>query len=72
VSSTARPVKELKGFQRVTLAAGEARNVEFTLKARDLGAYDWQMRYTVEPGPFRLWAGPSSAEGLQLDFHIVR
>lgn len=50
VSSATRPVKELKGYQRVVLKAGETKKVEFTLDAESLAFYDINMDYCVEPG----------------------
>ena len=71
-ASVTRPVRELKGFRRVTLAPGERRRVQFTLTPAELGSYDRQMRFVVEPGAFKVWVGPSSAEGLEGDFEVVR
>jgi beta-glucosidase len=62
VSSVTRPVKELKGFQRITLAPGESRDVQFVVDARTLDFHDIHMNLTVEPGDFDLMIGPSSAE----------
>jgi beta-glucosidase len=71
VASTSRPLKELKGFRRVTLAPGEKKRVEFTLKAEQLRFYDRNMQYVVEPGMFKVWIGPSSAEGLEGSFEVT-
>jgi len=71
VASTSRPLKELKGFRRVTLAAGEKKRVEFTLKAEQLRFYDRNMQYVVEPGMFKVWIGPSSVEGLEGSFEVT-
>lgn len=70
LGSTTRPVRELKGFQRIALAPGESRVVRFEVPAADLGFYDPQMNYVVEPGEFLLWIGPSSEEGLEGEFRI--
>ena len=70
VASVTRPVKELRGFQRVALAPGEARTVRFEVPVSDLGFWDQQMRYVVEPGAFAVWVGPSSAEGLEGRFEV--
>lgn len=60
ISSVTRPVKELKGFRRVTLAAGESKTIDFTL-ARDAFAFwNQDMKYVVEPGEFEIMAGPDS------------
>ncbi len=67
-ASLARPVKELKGFQRISLQPGEKRIVQFQVKAEALGFYNWNLEYVVEPGEFQLWIGPSSAAGLEGKF----
>ena len=73
-ASRVRPVKELKGFERVTLQPGERRTLRFTLTRLELGFYDEQMRFIVEPGTFRLMAGRSSAdpEMLEATFEVVK
>ncbi len=62
VASVARPVKELKGFQRVTLDRGEAKTVTFSLSAEQLAFYDADMRLVVEPGVFKVMIGASSED----------
>ena len=58
VGSVTRPVKELKGFQRITLQPGEQRTVRFDVPAGELGCIGLDMRYAVEPGAFKVWIGP--------------
>jgi beta-glucosidase len=70
VASRSRPLRELKGFQKVALAAGEEKTVTFTLKAKDLGFHDDSGRYLVEPGAFKLWVGGSSKADLEADFQV--
>ena len=60
VSSATRPVKELKGYQRVALKAGETKTVSFTIDAEILAFYDINMTYCVEPGEFIIMTGSSS------------
>jgi beta-glucosidase len=60
VASVTRPLKALKGFQRVSLAAGEARRVSFSLSARHWAFYDLQMRYQVEAGEVQVMVGAAS------------
>ena len=55
-----RPVKELKGFARVSIQPGETRRVEFNLLAQRLAYYDESEGWTVEPGDYKVYAGPSS------------
>ena len=62
VSSSARPVIQLRGFQRVRLAPGEEREVRFTLGAKELRWLDRQGRWFVEPGVFRVMVGASSED----------
>ena len=70
-ASVTRPVRELKGFQRVTLAPGERRTVKFTLRAEQLAFYGPDMRRIVEPGTFTLWAGGSSAATLERQVRVT-
>jgi beta-glucosidase len=62
VSWITRPVKELKGFRRVTLAPGEAATVRFTLSRRDLEFLDEELRPVLEPGDVSIMVGSSSAD----------
>jgi beta-glucosidase len=71
-SSVTRPIKELKGFERVSLRAGEKRRVSFTLAPEQLGFYNREMRFVVEPGTFNVMVGTSSAEGLEASFEVVK
>jgi beta-glucosidase len=72
VGSVTRPVKELKGFQRLTLLAGQAARVTFTVPAALTAFYDRAMRYVVEPGAFEVLVGSSSDDiRLQGQFMIV-
>jgi beta-glucosidase len=72
-ASRVRPVKELKGFRRVTLRPGERRTLTFRLGAAELGFYDDSMRFVVEPGAFKVMAGRSSAdpEALEATFEVT-
>ncbi|MEM2167660.1 MAG: fibronectin type III-like domain-contianing protein, partial [Candidatus Bathyarchaeia archaeon] len=62
VASVARPIKELKGFKRVTLNPGEEREIAFTLFADQLAFYDRYMRLVVEPGTYKVMVGGSSED----------
>lgn len=62
VSSVTRPVKELKGFQRVLLQPGETRTVVFEITPELLAFWDVNKRFTVEPGDFELMTGNSSRD----------
>lgn len=69
-ASVVRPVKELKGFSQVTLAAGETRSVSFTLTADDLRFYNDQLQYIYEPGKFKLFIGTSSDNVKEAEFEL--
>jgi beta-glucosidase len=71
VGSLTRPVKELKGFRRVRLAAGETQTVAFDVPVETLGFHGLSMRYVVEPGAFRLWVGGDSQSGLETGFEVI-
>lgn len=60
IASVARPVKELKGFQKVHLQPGEQKTVRFSITPAMLSMYDVNMREIVEPGAFRIMIGSSS------------
>ena len=71
VAEVTRPVRELKGFRRVSLAPGERRRVRFTVAATSLGFHGLDMAYRVEAGDFHVWIGPDSSRGLQGAFTVV-
>jgi beta-glucosidase len=60
--SIARPVKELKGFQRIHLKKGESRRVDFTITPELLMFYNSDLQYVLEPGDFDIMVGPDSRE----------
>jgi len=72
VASVGRPVRELKGFQRVTLKPAESRAVDIRVAVRDLAFYGLDMKRVVEPGAFRVYVGPSSAEGQEARFEVIQ
>ena len=61
-ASVTRPVIELKGFRRITLAPGERKTVRFELQPDDLALWDAEMKRVVEPGTFTISAGPNSVD----------
>jgi beta-glucosidase len=69
-SAGARPVRELKGFQKVQLKPGESREVSFTISDRELGYYDANGRWLVEPGQFQIWLSKDSASGEPGEFEL--
>jgi beta-glucosidase len=62
-TSILQPVEKLEGFRRVSLAPGQTRTVRFTLGSQNLGFYNDQGKFVVEPGQFDLWVSDSSAVG---------
>lgn len=70
VSSRVRPVKELKGFQRVPLQPGESKSVSFTLRNRELAAYNAENRFIAEPGDIDIWVGGDSQHGQHARFTL--
>ena len=62
ISSVTRPVKELAGFSRVTLAPGETREVDITLPPRVFALWNREMQRVTEPGAFTLMVGPNSQD----------
>ncbi len=72
VASVVRPVRELKGFQRIHLAPGQTRKVEFELSTDALAFYNPQMKLVTEPGAFQVWIAPDSASGLMGGFEVMR
>jgi beta-glucosidase len=71
VGNVTRPVRELKGFQRVRLQPGESREVSFELGPDDLAFYGRQMKRITEAGEFHAWIGGSSAADLRTEFTLV-
>jgi beta-glucosidase len=68
VGSVTRPVKELKGFQKVFLKKGETRTIEFTLTEKDLRFYNSELKFVSEPGDFKVFVGTNSASTLEAGF----
>jgi beta-glucosidase len=62
VSSVTRPVKELKGFQKIVLAPGETQTIALDITPESLAFYDINMKFTVEPGEFDIMVGNSSRD----------
>jgi beta-glucosidase len=71
VGSVTRPVKELKDFKRVKLAAGESDYITFDLCTDKLAFYDRNMQLNIEAGQFHLWVGGCSQTGLRDEFEMI-
>ena len=69
VGSITRPVKELKGYKRISIPQGKSAEVAFKLDAKDLEFFNGKQN-VIEPGEFDVWIGPSSDEGLHGEFTI--
>jgi beta-glucosidase len=72
VSSVTRPLKELRGFKRVTLAPGAGTTVTFTLDSNALALWDANMKRVVEPGEFHVMVGPNSTQLQSASFVVTR
>ena len=71
VGSTTRPVKELKGFQKIDLKAGESKTVTFKITNDDLKFYNYDLKYVSEPGDFKIFMGGNSRDVKEADFKLL-
>lgn len=71
VGSITRPVKELKGFKKVNLKAGESRTVTFNITANDLKFYNSDLKFVAEPGDFKVFIGGNSRDVKAADFKLL-
>lgn len=71
VASSTRPVKELKGFQKIALKAGEAKTVSFDITVNDLKYYNYDLRYVAEPGDFKVFIGGNSRDVKEANFKLL-
>jgi beta-glucosidase len=71
VASLTRPVKQLRGFRRITLKPGQTRTVSFGLGPNDLAFYGPDLRRIVEPGTFTVYVGTSSTDVSEARFEVV-
>lgn len=69
-ASVVRPVKELKGFEMIELKAGEIKTITFTLTDAELGFYNNQNEFVVEPGTFKIMVGGNSDAKLSENFEV--
>ena len=72
VGSLVRPVKELKGFQKLFLKKGESKTVSFIITENDLKFYNNELKYAAEPGDFKLFIGTSSNETKETNFKLIK
>ncbi|HEU5078906.1 MAG TPA: glycoside hydrolase family 3 N-terminal domain-containing protein [Opitutaceae bacterium] len=71
IGSVTRPVRELKGFQKVFLKKGESRDIDFTLSPQDLAFYRADMTFGPEPGDFQVFVGGDSDATLHASFALA-
>ena len=71
VGSITRPVKELKGFQKIELKAGESKKISFNITANDLKFYNSNLKYVAEPGDFKIFIGGNSSDVKEADFKLL-
>lgn len=72
VGSITRPVKELKGFQKIFLKAGENKTISFTITADDLAFYNEKLERKAEPGDFKVFVGTNSANAKEATFTLEK
>ncbi len=71
VGSQTRPVKELKGFQKIFLGKGKSKDVEFILKEEDLRFYNQKLEFVSEPGKFKVYVGTNSRDVQEAEFELM-
>lgn len=71
VGSSTRPVKELKGFEKISLKPGESKEVSFKITAEDLKFYNSDLKFVAEPGDFKIFIGTNSRDTKESDFKLV-
>ncbi len=71
VASISQPIRRLRGFQRVTLSPGQSQTVSFRLDKSDVGFYDNQGRFVVEPGRIDVYAGDTSSADMTASFQVT-
>jgi beta-glucosidase len=72
VGSVTRPVKELKGFQKISLKAGESKTVSFTIGIDELKFYNSDLKWVAEPGDFKVMIGTNSADVKEAVFTLLK
>jgi len=72
VGSVTRPLKELKGFRKITVTPGKSETVVFEITAKDLAFYRRDMSYGVESGDFKVFAGTNSSDVKEGSFKLTQ
>jgi len=70
-TSVSMPIRELKGFERITLSAGETKKVAFQLPAETFAFWNEQNKFAAEPSSVTVWVSPNSTEGSEAKLNIV-
>jgi beta-glucosidase len=65
-------VRELKGFQKVFLKAGESKTLTFTITREDLAFYNSDLKFIAEPGDFKVFVGTNSEDLLEASFELLK
>ncbi len=71
IGSVTRPVKELKGFQKVMIKRGETKNITFTISEEDLKFYNYDLKFVSEPGEFKVFIGGNSRDVKEANFTLL-
>ncbi|MGL2963584.1 beta-glucosidase BglX [Flavobacterium sp. RSB2_4_14] len=72
VGSVTRPIKELKGFQKIALKKGEKQTVTFKISAEDLKFYNSELQFVAEPGEFEIFIGKDSNTAIKTKIELVK
>lgn len=72
VGKLSRPLRQLRGFEKISLAPGESKTVEFTLTPQDLGYYDNTAKWICEPGEFKVFIGSDSSTDNEASFTLTK
>jgi beta-glucosidase len=72
VASIARPVKELKNFQKVFVKKGESKEIVFSITTDDLKFYNTDLKYVYEPGDFKVFVGGNSQQVREAGFSLTK
>ncbi|MNY70742.1 Periplasmic beta-glucosidase precursor [compost metagenome] len=71
VGSSTRPVKELKGFEKISLKPGESKTVSFKITEEDLKFYNTALKFVAEPGDFKVYIGSNSRDVMEAKFALA-
>ena len=71
VGSVTRPLRELKGFQKIALRAGETKTVSFKITTADLKFYNSDLNFVAEPGTFEIYVGGNSDASLKVQIELL-